>query len=273
MNVKVEELSSIKKKLSVEIPADKVQEEIDRAYRQIGKTARLKGFRKGKIPVPLLKRHFAPEMQEQVLDQLIKDGFVRAMAENRIQAVSSPEIVDLSGVEEGAAFTFEAHVEVKPEPVAKDYTGLKLEKEQLSLDPKVVDERLEEMRSARANIEVTSRKVAKKGDYAIIDFEGRVDDQPIEGGKGDDYQLELGSNSFIPGFEDNVVGMKREQVKEFEVAFPEEYGNKELAGKPAVFKVVLKELKEKVVPELDDDFAKEVGLESLDELKVKIEEN
>ena len=271
MNVKVEDVSSIKKKLIFEVAPEQVDKEVRRAYKKIGKTAKVKGFRAGKVPESVLEKYYGAQMEQEVLTRLINDTYFKALQDNDIPAIGEPNIVDSSGVVKGEAFTYEAEVEIKPEVTAKDYTKLALEKEKLVVDPKVVDDRLEEMRTSRAQLEVTSRKKARKGDSVVIDFEGFIGDEAFAGGKGEDYLLELGSGSFIPGFEDQVIGMKREEAKDVEVSFPEDYGQADLAGKPAVFKVVLKEIKEKVVPELDDEFAKGFGVDTLDELKEQLQ--
>jgi len=271
MNVKVEDVSSIKKKLSFEVASEQVDKEINRAFKKIGKSAKVKGFRAGKVPASVLEKYYGAQMEQDVLMRLINDTYFKALQEHDIAAVGEPNIVESSGINKGEAFTYEAEVEVKPEVTAKDYTKLSLEKEKFVADPKVVDERLEEMRTSRAQLEVTTRKKARKGDTVVIDFEGFIGDEAFAGGKGEDYSLELGSGSFIPGFEDQVIGMKREEAKDVEVTFPENYGQADLAGKPAVFKVAVKEIKEKVVPELDDNLAKDFGVDTLDELKEQLQ--
>jgi len=273
MNVRIEDVSSVMKKLSFEVGADKVDAEIDKAYQKIAKSAKIKGFRPGKIPRHLLEQYYGAQMEEQVLNRLINDSYFKALVDHRIAAISDPEILENSPLEKGKPFTYSAHVEVKPEIEMKDYQGLSLQKEKFEFDSKIVDDRLEEMRAARAEMTVSSRDVARAGDFVVIDFEGFVDDTPFEHGKADDYQLELGSGSFIPGFEEQLDGMKRGEEREIQVSFPENYGSAELAGKPAKFRVVLKEIKEKTLPALDDDFARGFGLTSLAELKEKIEEN
>lgn len=273
MNVRIEDVSSVKKKLSFEVGADKVDAEIDKAYQKIAKSAKIKGFRPGKIPRHLLEQYYGPQMEEQVLNRLINDSYFKALVEHRIAAISDPEILENSPLEKGKPFTYSAHVEVKPEIEVKDYQGLALQKEKFEFDSKIVDDRLEEMRAARAEMTVSSRDVARAGDFVIIDFEGFVDGTPFEHGKADGYQLELGSGSFIPGFEEQLDGMQVGEERQIQVNFPENYGSAELAGKPATFRVVLKEIKEKTLPALGDDFARGFGLASLDELKEKIEEN
>lgn len=273
MTVKVENISSIKKKLTFEVPAETVNAEIEKAYQKIAKSAKIKGFRPGKAPRSVVEKHYAPQMEEQVLGRLINDSYFKALVEHRVAAITDPEIVESSPLQKGQAFTYQAHVEIKPEVEVKDYAGLTLQKEKFEADPTVVDTRLDEMLAGRAQMQVSERDAAQSGDQVIIDFEGFVDGVAFDGGKAAGHQLELGSGSFIPGFEEQLEGMKRGEEKEIEVSFPAEYGNKELAGKPSVFKVKLHEIKEKVVPELNDDFAKGFGLESLAELREKLEEN
>ena len=273
MNVRVEDVSSIKKKLVFEVAAERVDKEIGKAFRKIGKTAKVKGFRAGKVPESVLEKYYGPQMEQEVLKGLINDTYFKALSEHKVAAVGEPHIVDSSGVTKGQPFTYEAEVEIKPEVIAKDYTKVALEKEKFTAEPKMVDSRLEEMRTSRAQVEVSSRKQARAGDSVIIDFEGFIGDEAFAGGKGEDYVLELGSGSFIPGFEDQVVGMQRDQAKDVTVSFPKDYGQQELAGKPAVFKVVLKEIKEKIVPELNDEFAKGFGVETLAELREQLQKN
>ncbi len=273
MNVTVEVLSPIKKKLSLEIPAETVDAELDKAYKKIAKTAEIKGFRKGKVPRKILEQNYGPRAQYDAAGPLINNSLYKALLDNEIEAVSQPEVVNSGVVEAGKPFTYEAEVEVRPELTVKDYTGLELEKEKFVFDETVVDQQLEQMANSRMQLEVTSRKKAREGDTVIIDFEGFIDDSPFDNGAATDFELSLGSNSFIPGFEDQIVGMKRDQEKDITVTFPEGYGAKELAGKPAVFKVKVKEIKEKVVPKIDDNLAKELDAENLAELKERIKEN
>jgi trigger factor len=273
MDVQVQNLSSIRKKLSFTVPADRVDAEIATAYQKIAKTAKVKGFRAGKVPRAVLERHYEGQMQEQVAGRLVNDSWFKALVEHKIAAITGPQIVDSGLIAKGQPFTYAAEVEIKPEVEVKDYTGLKLEREKFVPDPKVIEDRLEEMRVSRAEMVVSKRKVAKDGDFAMIDFEGFLDGVPFDGGKGEDHLLELGSGSFIPGFEEQVVGMKRGEEKDIPVTFPENYGSAELAGKPVVFKVALKELKEKALPALDADFAKSFGVESVDEIRAKLDES
>ncbi|TLM66042.1 MAG: trigger factor [Deltaproteobacteria bacterium] len=271
MNVRIEEVSSISKKLHFEVAAERVDQEIERAFRKIGKTAKIKGFRPGKIPQSVLEQYYGGQMEQEVLGRLINDTYFKALDEHAIPAVGEPRIVDSSGVMRGQAFTYQAEIEVKPAVTVKDYAGIVLQKEKFELDPKVIDGRLQELQTSRAQLDVSSREQAQSGDSVVIDFEGFVDGQPFDGGKAEDFTLELGSGALIPGFEEQVAGMTRGEAKDVQVVFPEDYGQKTLAGKPAVFRVVLKEIKEKVVPALDDDLAKGFGVETLAELREQLE--
>lgn len=271
MNVKVEDVSSIKKKLIFEVASEQVDKEIRKALQKIGKKAKIKGFRAGKVPESVLEKYYGGQMEQDVLTSLINATYFKALQEHDIPAVGEPSIVESSGINKGEAFTYEAEVEIKPEVTARDYTNLSLEKEKFVPDPKAVEGRLEEMRASRSQVEVSGRQEARLGDSVVIDFEGFIGEDAFAGGKGEDYLLELGSGSFIPGFEEQLVGMQRDEARDVEVTFPEDYGQEELAGKPAVFKVVMKEIKEKVVPELDDEFAKGFGVDTLDELKEQVQ--
>jgi trigger factor len=272
MNVRVEDISTVKKKLFFEVPADKVDAAFGKAFRKIGQTAKIPGFRPGKVPRHVLQRHYAGQAREQVFERLVSETYFKALTENKIDAVSHPEIVDNSSLEAGKVFTYEAEVDIRPQVEAKDYLGLQLKKEKLAVDEKMVADRLEEMRKGSGRIEVSERDEARMGDLVIIDFEGFVDGQAFDRGSAEDHTLELGSNTFIPGFEEQLPGMKRGEERDVAVTFPDNYGNKELAGKPAVFKVTLREIKERFAPELNDEFAKEMGLASLADLKAKISE-
>jgi trigger factor len=271
MNVKIEDVSTIKKKLIFEVAAEQVDKEIGKAFKAIGKTAKIKGFRAGKIPASVLEKYYGAQMEQEVLRRLINDTYFKALQEHEVAAVGEPEIVESSGINKGEAFTYEAEVEIKPEVTAKDYLNIALEKEKFVADDKAVEGRLEEMQTSKAKLEVTTRKKARKGDSVVIDFEGFLGDDAFAGGQGEDYLLELGSGSFIPGFEEQVIGMQRDEDKSVAVSFPEDYGQAELAGKPVVFKVTLKEIKEKIVPALDDEFAKSFGVDTLGELKEQLQ--
>ncbi len=273
MNVTVEDLSPIKKKVTIEVNADLVASELESAFNKIAKTANIKGFRKGKVPKKILEQQYGPKAHYDTIGSLINNSLYKALIDNKIEAVSQPEVVQTGAIEEGKPFAYEAEVDVRPELTAKDYTGLELEKEKLVFDESAVDQQLEQMRQSKVQLVVAESENARHDDTVVIDFTGYIDGEAFENGAAEDYQLELGSNSFIPGFEEQLVGMKRDEGKDISVTFPEAYGAENLAGKDAVFKVLLKEIKEKKVPALDDDFAKEMEAESLEQLKEKTRDN
>ncbi|MFO7982094.1 MAG: trigger factor [Desulfuromonadales bacterium] len=273
LDVKVEDVSSIKKQLSFEVASEKVDTALDKAYRKVVKSAKVPGFRKGKVPRGIIEKQYGPQMQKEAIDELIRESYFKALVDNKIAAVSGPEITEADPLEKGTPFNFTAEVEVKPDVEARDYTGLELKKEQLELSEDYVEGQLEEMRSGQAQMEVTSRKMAREGDHVVIDFEGFIDGEPFEGGKAEDHELELGSGSFLPGFEEQIERMKRGEEKNVNVTFPEDYGAENLAGKEATFQVTLKEIKEKTLPKLDKEFAEGFGMESVEELKNKLQEN
>ncbi len=272
MNVKVEDISSVKKQLSFEVPAVRVDEEIESAYKELAKTAKIKGFRKGKVPRAVLERHYAASVKSQVLERLVSESYFKALKDEKILAVSGPEITEGGVLEKGQPYTFQAQVEVQPEVEAKDYLELPLKKENFKDDETLVGARLEEMRLGNAKLETTDRDVAQSGDTVIFDFEGFIDGVAFENGAAQDHSLDLGSNTFIPGFEDQLVGMKVGEEGEIAVTFPLDYGKKDLAGQDATFKVKIKEIKEKILPELDDEFAAQMGMASLDDLRTRVKE-
>lgn len=273
MNVQVEAISPVKKKINVEISAERVSSEIAATYKKIAKNAKIKGFRKGKVPMSVVEKYFAGDMEQDVVNRLIQETYYQALVDHDIAAIAHPTIEQSGELHKDQPFTYEAHVEVKPEVEVRDYKGLSLQKEAFVFDGQLVETRIEQMLESRAQQEVVVRDEAQQGDFVTIDFEGFVDGVAFEHGAATDHVLELGSGSFIDGFEDQLVGMKRGEEKEIAVTFPQEYGNKELAGKDATFKVALKEIKVKVLPQLDDELAGEFGAESAEQLRQQLTDN
>ncbi len=273
MTSTVEALSSVKKKITFEVPAERVTAEIEKVFAQIRKRAAIKGFRKGKVPQTLVEKHYADMMETDVLKNLFDETYFKALAEHKIFPVSHP-VIESDEIKRGAALKYSATVEVMPEIEVRDYTGLEVKKEKFVLDDSVVEKRLSEMQESMARVvAVEEGKQAENGNFAVIDFIGSVDGTPFEGGAAESYELELGSGRFIPGFEEQVVGMKVGDQQTITVTFPDEYWNKDLAGKEAKFDVTVKEIKVKQLPEIDDEFAGQFGeFETLAELKAKISE-
>jgi trigger factor len=273
MQINVESLSSIKKKISFKIPAQQVSAEVDKAYAEIRKHAAIKGFRKGKVPMGLIEKHYGDKMADDVVKNLVNDTYFQALTEQGINPVTYPTI-ESDSLKPGEPFSYSATVEVFPEVEVKDYLGLEVAKEKLVQDDSAVAARLKEMQESLSQLAPAPEgHAAALGDFVTFDFLGTLDGVPFEGGAAEDFQLELGSGRFIPGFEDQMVGMDAGSQGVIKVTFPEGYGSELLAGKPAEFAVTIKEIKVKELPELNDEFAKEFGeFETLDELKLKLSE-
>lgn len=273
MQVNVEQLSSVKKKINFEVPVERVRAETDKAFAALRKRAVIPGFRKGKAPEGLIRKTYEGQVQNDVVKNLFNDCYFKYIQDNKIFPVAYPEI-DTDGLVDGEPFRFSATVEVYPEVVVTDYEGFEVVKEKLEVDDAAVDARIAQMRENMAQLQpVADERPAAIGDHAVIDFEGFLEGAPLDGGSASDHLLELGSNSFIPGFEEQLCGMRVGEQKRIALAFPEQYHSTELAGKPVEFEVTVKELKVKEMPELDDAFAQNFGeFATLDELKAKVAE-
>ncbi|WP_306534690.1 trigger factor [Geobacter sp.] len=273
MTSTVESLSSVKKKISFEIPAERVSTEIDKVFGQIQKRAAIKGFRKGKVPRTLVEQNYGSMMEGDVLKNLFDETYFKALADHKIFPVSHP-LIESDEVKRGAPLKYSATVEVLPEIEVKDYAGLHVKKEKFVSDDAPVEARLNEMREGMAVLKpLEEGKSAENGHFVVIDFVGSVDGIPFEGGSAESYQLELGSGRFIPGFENQLVGVKAGEQTTVAVTFPKEYGNEDLAGKQASFAVTVREIKVKELPELNDEFAMQFGeFETFDQLKAKLVE-
>ncbi|AMA72079.1 trigger factor [Aneurinibacillus thermoaerophilus] len=258
--------------LTVEVEEARVDKAIDQAFVKVVKKVNVPGFRKGKVPRKIFEARFGVEsLYQDALDIILPEAYTEAVQETGIEPVDRPE-VDIQQIAKGQPLIFKATVTVKPEVKLGEYKGLTVEEKDFSVTDEMVEEELKNMQNRSAELVVLEDDATiEKGDYAIIDFKGFVDGEAFEGGEADNYQLEIGSGTFIPGFEDQVIGMKKGEEKDINVTFPEEYHAKELAGKPAVFKVKVNEIKRKNLPELDDEFAKDVSeFDTLEELKADI---
>ncbi len=273
MSVKWEKQEGNNGLLTVEVAADVVNNGLDQAFKKVVKQINAPGFRKGKMPRQMFEKMYGVEsLYQDALDFILPEAYASAVEEAGIEPVDRPEI-DIVTMEKGQPLVFTAKVVVKPEVTLGDYKGLEVTK----LDETVTDEEIEEqLKSQQTRLAelVIKEDAIVEGDTAVIDFEGFVDDVAFEGGAGSDYPLEIGSNSFIPGFEEQLVGVKAGESKDVEVTFPEEYHAAELAGKAATFKVTVKEVKGKELPELNDEFAKEIDpeVEGIDALREKLKE-
>ena len=274
MNCKVEKTENANEvKLEITIEAEKFDNAIKKVYFQSAKYFNIPGFRKGKAPQNIVEKYYGKEIfYEDAFNEVVPSEYEKALNENKIDAVSKPEI-DVITMEKGQDLVFTAIVQTKPEAKLKKYKGIEIEKIEYNVKESDVENELKDMQDKNSRLVTIDGRPAQNDDTAIIDFEGFVDGVPFDGGKGENYNLVLGSHSFIEGFEDQVIGMKVGEEKEINVTFPKEYFSKNLAGMPATFKVKLNELKKKEFPELDDEFAKDVSeFDTLKELKQSIKE-
>jgi trigger factor len=272
MTVKWEKLEGNTGVLTVEVSAEKVNEGLTAAFNKVVKTVNVPGFRKGKMPRPMFEKRFGVEsLYQDALDILLPEAYGNAIDEAGIEPIDRPDI-DIEQMEKGKELIFKATVQVKPEVTLGEYKGLEVEEFDTTVTDEDVAKELETLQNRQAELVVKEEGTAELGDTVVLDFEGFVDGEAFEGGKAENHSLELGSGSFIPGFEEQLVGVATGESKDVEVSFPEEYHAAELAGKPAVFKVTVHEIKGKELPALDDEFAKDVDdeVETLDALKEKI---
>lgn len=260
--------------LTVEVPVEVVNAGLDQAFKKVVKEINVPGFRKGKMPRQMFEKRFGVEsLYQDALDFILPDAYANAVEEAGINPVDRPEI-DIDTMEKNKPLVFTAKVIVKPEVQLGEYKGIEVTKQDTEVTDEEIENQLKENQERFAELAVKEDEAIVEGDTAVIDFEGFVDGEAFEGGKGEDYSLEIGSNSFIPGFEEQLVGVKAGEEKDVEVTFPEEYHAAELAGKAATFKVKVNEVKAKELPELNDEFAKEIDAEvsSLEELRTKMKE-
>ncbi len=274
MKCKVEKTKNANEvKLEITIEAEKFDEAIKKVYFKNAKYFNIPGFRKGKAPMHIVEKYYGKEIfYEDAFNDILPEQYELALKENNIEAVSRPNI-DVTQIEKGQDLIFTAVVQTKPEIKLCEYKGIEIPKIEYNVSDKNIDEELERIQNKNARLVSVEDRAVEKGDIAVIDFEGFIDGVPFEGGKAEEHELEIGSNTFIPGFEDQVIGIKIDEEKDIKVKFPEEYFSKELAGKDAVFKVKVHEIKKKELPELDDEFAKDVSeFDTLKELKNSIKE-
>ena len=274
MNCKVEKTEKANEvKLEITIEAEKFENAIKKVYFQNAKYFNIPGFRKGKAPMNIVEKYYGAQIfYEDAFNEVATEAYDEALAENKIEAVSRPE-VDIKQMEKGKDVIFTAVVQTKPEVELGKYKGIEIEKVEYKVEEKDIEHELGHMQEHNSRLVTIEDRALEKGDISTIDFEGFVDGVAFEGGKAEGHELEIGSGSFIPGFEDQLVGMKIDEEKDINVKFPEEYFSKDLAGKDAVFKVKLHAIKKKELPELDDEFAKDVSeFDTLAELKASIKE-
>jgi trigger factor len=271
MKIDIDNLSSTQRKIRVELPGEAVDKEFVRVYENLGRQAKIKGFRPGKAPRSVLQGIYGDEIKGQVLSRLVERSLGEVIKERGLKIVAEPE-VEAETLEEGRDFSFSALVEIKPDVDAKNYFGVELKKVKLSVSDEQVEGALGRLREAHAQlVPVEDRDVVERGDFVTLDFSGTVDGAPIPGGKNENYSVEVGGGNTLPEFENALIGLKKDSEETITVPYPADYFKKELAGKSALFSVTVREIKKKVLPALDDEFAKDhAASASLEELKNKI---
>ena len=268
---KTENANEVKMELTIE--AKKFDEAIKKVYFESVKYITIPGFRKGKAPMNIVEKYYGKEIfYEDAFNDLVPKEMQEALKENNLEAVSRPDI-EVTQIGKGQDLILVATFQIKPEVKLGKYKGIEIPKIEYNVSDEDVMHELEHMQDHNARIITVEERPVEKGDIAVIDFEGFLDGEPFDGGKAEGHELEIGSNSFIPGFEDQIIGMKEDEERDIKVTFPEDYFSNELAGKEATFKIKLHEIKKKELPELDDEFAKDVSeFETLEELKNNIKE-
>ena len=262
----------LKREFNVVVTAADIEEKVEARLTEVGQQVRLPGFRPGKVPRDILKKRFGQSVRGEVLERTIDESTQAALTEKAIKPALQPK-VELVSFDEGKDLEFAIKVEVLPEIAAADFSSIVLSRDVATVQDSEVAKALETLQSSRATTEaVTEARAAANGDVLVTDFVGRIDGTPFEGGTAQGASIELGSGSFIPGFEEQLIGVKAGETKELKVTFPKEYQAAELAGKDAVFEVKVTELRRKIIPELTEDFAKSVGAESIEAMRTRARE-
>jgi trigger factor len=271
MKIDIDELNSVQRKVRVELPVETVADEFTRAYGNLGRRVRVKGFRTGKIPRSVLQGIYGDEVKGEVRSHLVEESLGEVIRERGLQIVSRPE-VEADDLSESSGFSFSAVFEVKPEIALQDYVGLEVEKPKLSITDEQVADALQRLQESHARLEpVAGRDVVETGDFVTLDFDGSIDGKPFTGSKGQNYLLEVDGGNALPQFEESVIGLKLNEPHAARVSYPEDYPNKEIAGKAVDFSLTARDIKQKVLPALDDEFAKDHGeCASLEELKERL---
>ena len=272
MNVKTEQIEKNIVQLEIEVDAAKFEEGMQKAYIKNAKRFNIPGFRKGKAPRKIIERYYGDVVfYEDAINIVCPEAYDEAVKETKIEPIGQPEL-DIKQIGNGENLIFTAKVTVKPEVVLGEYKGIEVDKIEYNVTEQDVADELKKMQEKNSRLVTIEDRPVQNGDQTVIDFEGFVDGEPFEGGKGENYNLEIGSGQFIPGFEEQLIGKSIGEEVEVNVSFPEEYHAENLAGKPALFKVKVNQIKFKELPELDDEFVKDVSeFDTLDELKQDIQ--
>ena len=274
MKAQIQVTEGLQRKLNVEIPAEAVKNAFSKVYSDIQKQVEIKGFRKGKAPITTIKTMYKDRVQGDVAQDLIQKHYPLALKEQNVDPINYPEF-EFEDPTESKDFSFSAIFDVRPEVKLKQWEGLEVDREKFVLDPKRVEQVFDNVRNSKASLQdVLDNRPAQMGDTAVFDFDGFVDGKALENGAGRDQQLELGSKQFIEGYEEGIVGMKVGETRTINLKFPDPYHSAELAGKPVEFKVTLKGLKKKELPEMTDELLKTIGSnQTVAEFKKTVEDD
>jgi len=275
MNVTVTDITTVKKQLVIDLDSEQIDKKLNKAYEKARKKAKIKGFRPGKAPLSVVKRLYQEQVRTEVTEELVQDSYSAALAEQKLSPLVSPAIEKLDFPEDNSKFSFAATVEVLPEFSIDNYDDIELQKHSSEIDEADVDAELDKLRQSMAQFKTIDERPSQEGDTLVIDFVGRLDGVEFEGGSAEDFSIEIGSGRFIPDLERQLAGLELDQSYDLEAVFPEDYNKAELAGKKTVFTVTVKSIREKEVPELDDELAVQISggeMETLEQLRKKMTE-
>ena len=274
MKTNIEEITQVKRRIDVEIGPEEVSKKLDQAYRELSKKAKVKGFRPGKIPRTILERYYSKQVLSDVKSDLIEESLSRVVTENNLVPLGNPVLED-GAIGPGESLKYSVLLEVRPEFELKQYLGMSVEKEILNVSEVDVDKKLEEIRDAHATLtSIADDREIRAGDYVVIDYEGSLNNKAINGIDGQDFLIHVGSKSFYPDIESALIGLKKGAEKEIDIEFKEDFHDMRLAGNRVTFAVRVKELKQKELPELNEDFIKGLAnnIESLSDLRKRVKE-
>lgn len=272
MTAKIKNISDTKKKIDITVKKEALDKYLQKAYQKVGQSAKINGFRKGKVPTSVLDKHYGPQIDYECLNFAINETYPQALTENDLTPMTEPKF-DANPLNRDADYTYSVEVEVKPTFKLKEYKEIKLKKKPVKVDQKEVDEELKRLQDSLAQVKPAADDAkVSKGHVLTIDFEGTIDGKAFEGGTAKDYNFEYGAGQLLQDFEDALKGMKKGEEKEFDMDFPADYFEKDLAGKKAHYKIKVKDIHDKDLPKIDDEMAKDIGKESLAEVKKEIED-
>ncbi len=275
MDVTVNDISSVKKELLIKVGAEKIKQKLEEIYGRLRKNAKLKGFRPGKAPLNIIKRLYREQARIEAMDDLVQEAYSQALSEKDLVPLVEPEIKDLTFPDDESEISFRAVVEVVPRFEIETYEDIELERYPVRVEESEVEAELEKLRESVADYKTIDERPSREGDVLVIDFVGRIDGEEFDGGRAEDFTIEVGSGQFIPELEKQLAGLESGKSYDLEAAFPEDYHQKDLAGKTAVFTVTVKAIRERELPHLDDDLVDQLSggeMETVEELRAKVVE-